>query len=258
MKIALVGSGNIATFFAGKFHAHGHEIIQVISNRLDRARLLAEPYHAEAGDQLDDLSQQAGVVILAVKDDVLSQILQHQALQNRILIHTAGSVNLDLLLSVTPHAGSLWCVYSVNRHHLPTRPDVPVILNASDPETLKITKQLAACITDHYYYLSDEQKTIAHLGAVFANNFSNFLFTASQDILQKNDLPFELLLPLIENTVEKLQYSRPDKLQTGPAIRHDEQTMEKHRTMLGSEPALLEVYNLISRLIQQKYPQQHG
>lgn len=254
MKIALIGSGNIATFFAGKFHAHGHDIIQVISARYEHARDLADRYQAEPSDRIDALSPDADVVILAVRDDTIQELIRHPAMHHRTLVHTAGSFSLDLLLTATEHAGSLWCVYSVNKHHLPSRPDIPVIMNASDPETLEITTQLASCISNRLYHLDDDQKTIAHLGAVFANNFTNHLFTIAQDLLKKNQLPFDLLLPLIENTVEKLQYSSPDKLQTGPAIRHDEKTLARHRELLQTEPGYCEVYNLLSMLIQLTYP----
>lgn len=254
MKIALIGSGNIATFFAARFHEHGHAITQVISANLLHARHLADVYRTDYSNQLDHLTGDADVVILAVKDDILPMILQHPALRGRTLIHTAGSVKLDLLLPVTSHAGSIWCVYSVNKHHLPARTDIPLIINASDEFTLEIIAKLASCISNQQYHLDDEQKRIAHLSAVFANNFTNYIFTIAQDILQKHNLPFDLLMPLIENTVEKLQYNSPDKLQTGPAMRHDTKTLEQHQRLLEEEPSYLEVYKLLSNLIQAKHP----
>jgi predicted short-subunit dehydrogenase-like oxidoreductase (DUF2520 family) len=109
---------------------------------------------------------------------------------------------------------------------------------------------LSRCITSSIYSLTDEHKIIAHLAAVYANNFTNHLFTISQSILQENQIPFTLLIPLIENTIDKLHYSEPDKLQTGPAIRHDQVTIEKHLKILSSHDMRKAIYALLTRSIQ--------
>lgn len=253
MKIAIIGSGNIATFFATKFASCGHEIIQVISPNADHATEFARQFNCDYSTSINELKDETEVCVLAVKDDIIQSLLTQHNFNHKILIHTAGSITLGLLSNASPNTGCIWCMYSINKNHLPLRTNIPLIVNASNEATLNIVSQLASCISTSIYSLSDEQKLKAHLAAVFANNFANHMFSIGQDILQAEDIPFQLLVPLIENTVEKLNYSNPDKLQTGPAIRHDQETIQKHLNMLTNNETYFDIYTLITSSIQSKY-----
>ena len=169
------------------------------------------------------------------------------------MIHTAGSLNLSHIANASPNIGSIWCMYSINKNHLPNRENIPLIINASNNETLHTIRRLSETISTAIFSLTDEQKMKAHLAAVFANNFANHMFTIGQDILQNEEISFDLLIPLIENTVEKLTYTSPDKLQTGPAIRNDELTIAKHLDLLKNEVDTKEIYTLLTKAIQKKY-----
>jgi predicted short-subunit dehydrogenase-like oxidoreductase (DUF2520 family) len=250
MKIALIGSGNIATFFGSKFLAAGHEIIQVISPNASHAGALARALNCTHATNLSQLNHQAEVILLAVKDDITVQLAKDYDFGSRLVIHTAGSVTLEQIGHASKHVGSMWCVYSINKHYLPDRGDIPIIINASDTKSMAQVEILGRCITNSIFTLTDEHKTIAHLAAVYANNFTNHLFTISQSILQEHQIPFALLIPLIENTIDKLHYSEPDKLQTGPAIRHDEVTIEKHLQILTSHEIRKAIYVLLTKSIQ--------
>jgi hypothetical protein len=144
-------------------------------------------------------------------------------------------------------------MYSINKNFIPTRNDIPLIINSNREASLEKIKLLSHCISESIYILSDEQKTIAHLAAVFANNFANHLFTIGQDILLSEKIPFQILVPLIQNTIEKLSYATPDRLQTGPAIRHDDETIRKHLELLSSNESNANIYKLITESIQMKY-----
>ncbi|MCF8293081.1 MAG: DUF2520 domain-containing protein [Chitinophagaceae bacterium] len=253
MNIAIIGSGNIATFFATKFFEGGHTIVQIISPTHHNAQALASKFNCAYSTDINALSDQAELCILAVKDDILKAILGQTKFENKFLIHTAGSITLNDLSGASPNLGCIWCMYSINKNHLPERSNIPLIINAANNETLEKIKHLAACISTSVYNLSDEQKLKAHLAAVFANNFANHMFTIGQDILQQEQIPFDLLIPLIENTVEKLTYTSPDKLQTGPAIRNDSGTIAKHIELLRTHDDYKNIYSLLTESIQKKH-----
>lgn len=253
MKITIVGSGNIATFFGIKFKKAGHSILQVISSTESHAKELADTLSCDFDTDLNKLNVDSEVVLLAVKDDVLRTLVGYEVLQTKTIIHTAGSISLLDIASLSKNVGSMWCMYSINKNHLPERDDIPVIVNASNENTLVQVKKLSEAISNVTYSLDDDQKTIAHLSAVFANNFANHLFTIGQEILSQEKIPFEILIPLIQNTIEKLSYSTPDKLQTGPAIRHDGETISKHLQLLQSNEEFLKIYQLLTHSIQQRY-----
>lgn len=253
MKIAIIGSGNIATFFATKFAACGHEIIQVISPTIEHAREFASQFNCDYKTSVNELNNETEVCVFAVKDDIIQSLLTQHNFNQKILIHTAGSIRLDQLSNASPNTGCIWCMYSINKNYLPHRTNIPLIVNSSNEACLKIVTQLASCISTSIYSLTDEQKLKAHLAAVFANNFANHMFSIGQDILNEENIPFQLLVPLIENTVEKLNYSNPDKLQTGPAIRHDEDTIQKHLDQLKEYEDYRRIYQLLTASIQSKY-----
>jgi predicted short-subunit dehydrogenase-like oxidoreductase (DUF2520 family) len=98
--------------------------------------------------------------------------------------------------------------------------------------------------------IDSQQRRAIHLAAVFACNFSNHMMANAQELLRESELDFSILKPLIEETVEKALEVGPDNAQTGPAVRGDEKTLEKHRNLLENHARLLEIYNLVSQSIQ--------
>jgi predicted short-subunit dehydrogenase-like oxidoreductase (DUF2520 family) len=123
------------------------------------------------------------------------------------------------------------------------------VVQANTPQVLEKVKKVALAISQNLFYLTAEQQSTLHLSAVFANNFVNHLLSISERLLESKQIPMEALLPIIQDTVDKLQFSAASKNQTGPAIRHDEKTMKKHLMMLQTEDDK-QIYEQISRSIQ--------
>lgn len=251
MKIAIAGAGNIATFFAKKFQAAGFEIVQVIAAHKEHAKELALKFACAFSDQISDLDPDADVCLFAVKDDVLLDFAAKLRM-TQIVIHTAGSVALSELYPMSSRVACIWPVYSIHKDNLPENPNLPLVLNAGSDEVLEITRRLATAISQQHYVLTDQQKSALHLAAVFANNFTNHMYTISEQITREHGVPFAALLPLIADTAQKVQHSLPQQNQTGPAIRHDEKTMTKHLNMLHDE-VWQQIYRLISSSIRQPH-----
>ena len=110
-------------------------------------------------------------------------------------------------------------------------------------------KKIAKRISQKVFELNDEQRATAHVTAVMVNNFTNYLFTAADEILEKENLPFDLLRPLILETAHKVQSANPKEMQTGPAARGDEATIERHLQFLEKYPDLKPVYELLTERI---------
>lgn len=249
MKIAVIGSGNIATFFSFRLWESGNEIVQVISGTLINAKELASNFHCKFSDSIDELTREADVYLFAIKDDILLKYAFELNLTNKIVIHCAGSISLDQIKPISTNVACIWSVFSINKNSLPSHRNIPLVLNASNDETLKITNRLATQISDTIYFVEDEQKKFLHLGAVFANNFTNHLYSLSKSILEEHLIPFEILIPIIQDTAQKLLKSPPEENQTGPAVRGDQQTMNLHLSLLKNEQ-VQEIYKLISENIQ--------
>ena len=129
---------------------------------------------------------------------------------------------------------------------------IPICIEASDNESLALLRLLGEAISQNIYDINSDQRKKLHLAAVFANNFSNHLFHISETLCEKEDLPFELLKPLILETVKKLETLSPKDAQTGPARRDDSISIEKHLELLTNTNHK-KIYTLLSEAITKTY-----
>ncbi len=142
-------------------------------------------------------------------------------------------------------------MYSVRKNNLPKDGNVPLIVEGNNEEATDIAYRLAADISGRVLRTDFQQRQMLHLNAVFANNFTNHLLTIAQKICEEYKLPFEILHPIIRQTLEQTEKILPAESQTGPAIRHDDATIAKHLQLLAPYPDWQEVYARISKSIQE-------
>jgi predicted short-subunit dehydrogenase-like oxidoreductase (DUF2520 family) len=256
MRIVFIGSGNIAHFFLPRLQRKGHEIVQIYSPTLEHgAALAAISSVGNVTDKLSDIVDDAEVYILAIKDDALPQVAQQLNFEGKIVIHCAGAVSLDVLSNISEHRAVIWTLYSVKKQNLPQGANVPLIVEANTPEALNTAMALAQGISDVVLQTDFMQRQLLHLNAVFVNNFTNHLLTIAQKIGEEHNLPFEILHPIINQTLDQIRNVMPAESQTGPAIRHDEETIQKHLALLASHPEWQQIYADICTSIQQTAPQ---
>lgn len=247
----MIGSGNMATFLALRLKEAGHPILQIISPQIQHAQTLADQVQAAATTDISQIRSDAEVVILAVPDDTLRQLADSLKLPHQTVIHTAGSVPASVLSGVSQKHACIWSIYSIQKEKTPTHRNIPMVVSSQDAKTLELAQNLAKDISDVVYMLDDTQKSWAHLGAVIANNFSNHLMVVCEQLMQDHHIPFELFRPIIQDTVEKLSQRSPKTLQSGPAIRGDEQTIKAQMDMLAAYPMFARLYEMLSRSIQE-------
>jgi predicted short-subunit dehydrogenase-like oxidoreductase (DUF2520 family) len=248
LKISIIGSGNIATYFATKFFAAGCTIHQIISERVNRASELAEKVNAQVVVNLTGLDSNIDALIIAIPDDDIKNL---QLKIDTVIIHCSGTCTLDAIKNFSNNIGCIWPIYSITKNNLPTQQNIPIVINYNNSTAQNIVEQLANKLSTQVQLLSDEQKQIAHLTATITNNFSNHLFTIGHEICKKNNIPFSLIIPILELTIQKLNTTAPANNQTGPALRGDASTMQTHLALLQSNPDLQQLYQQISTLIQQ-------
>lgn len=241
----------MATFLALRLKEAGHAILQIISPQFQHAQTLADEVQADAATNMAEIRSDAEVVILAVPDDTLRLLVQSLKLPNQLVIHTAGSVPASVLSGVSEKYACIWSIYSIQKEKIPSHRNIPMVVSSQEAKTLEIAQTLAKDISDVVYLLDDAQKSWAHLGAVIANNFSNHLMVVCEQLMQDHHIPFELFRPIIQDTVEKMSHRSPKTLQSGPAIRGDEQTIQTQMQMLSDYPMFARLYEILSRSIQE-------
>ena len=258
MRITLIGSGNVATHLAAAFKNAGHVIVQVYSRTLQNAALLAYHVKAEAIDDLQAIIPQTDLFVIAVKDDVIGPIAEQLAKHQIPIVHTSGATDLYTLLAFADNVGVFYPLQTFSKTKEVDFRNVPLCIESKDTALAKTLQELAQTISNKVYFIDSAQRKTLHLAAVFACNFPNYLYNIAQQLLAKQDIDFELLRPLILETAEKVQQSFPTDLQTGPAIRNDEITMDNHLQLLNDEPQLQQLYKLLSQGIIKLETQQRG
>lgn len=250
--ISLIGSGNAATHIGHALAKAGHRVNGVFSRTLAAAQALAGVLRCDATDNLEALPE-ADCYLFAVKDDALPGLAARWGTlhPDSLCLHTAGSVPMDIFEGKVKSYGVLYPMQTFSK----TRPvnfhDIPCFIEANNPETLEKVTQLARSVSDQVYVLSSERRRWLHVAAVFACNFSNHCYDIAARLLEKEGIPSDTLLPLIDETAAKIHELPARKAQTGPAVRFDQNVIGRHEQMLADSPVLRQIYELMNRHIHQ-------
>lgn len=253
MKVVCIGSGNVATHFSTAIVAAGFELVQVWSKNQDHAALLGKQLAVEAISSKGDIRLDADLYLIAVRDDAIPEMLEVVKGVNGLVVHTSGATDINVFPASMENYGVLYPLQTFSRSKALDFSKVPLCLEAKNEKVLAVLKRIALKLSPLVYEVSSSQRRILHLAAVFACNFSNHLYAIGQDILEKNQLDFEILRPLIMETAEKVQHAFPREVQTGPAIRNDEQTLIKHKELLTGMPELQDLYETLSKSIKKTH-----
>lgn len=243
----LIGAGNVAAHLAPALQEAGFTISQVFSAQGKSAAALAKKTGAKAVRQLSALQPEATLYLIAVKDDAIGSLAKKLKIKKGLVVHTSGSVALDVLKPAGQPHGVLYPLQSLSKKRALDMQQVPLCIEASDKKTLKALKEIAQQLSQHVYPLDSKQRRAAHLAAIFANNFTNHFYAIAAELLSENKLPFDLLRPLILETAMKALDMPPAEAQTGPALRHDKQVMKRHLELLKKHPRWAELYALASK-----------
>lgn len=247
MTLSFIGSGNVATHLALAFHKAGHTIAQIYSPTANHAIALAEKVQARSVTNPQTL--ETNICIIAVKDDAIPQLAKTLRLPNSIILHTSGSVDMDILSPISPHYGVLYAPQTFVRDTPIDYSRLQFCLEGESEQTLSTIQELARSLSSHTHLLSSLQRRKLHLASVIINNFGNALNALSQEMLQQDQIPFEILHPLVEQTAQKIHNGDLWSQQTGPAMRHDTQTIQTHIAMLEGSPDLQQIYRLMTQII---------
>jgi predicted short-subunit dehydrogenase-like oxidoreductase (DUF2520 family) len=251
LKIAIVGSGNVASFFAKKFAAAGFTIVSVHSKNLAHAESLASEVQASASNSLSTIGSDFDYLLFAVSDDALKAcIAEVPASNNFCWLHTSGAMSKEIFAEKTNQYGVFYPLQTFTKSVALSQTIFPVLIESSSEVIQQALEKLAAQMQLPFQYADSDQRKNIHLAAVFACNFSNHLFQIASQILAEQQLPFELLLPLIQETIAKLNHLSPSAAQTGPAIRNDQAVISAHIALLKEHPQWAMVYQLLSAEIQ--------
>ena len=254
MKLTIIGSGNVATHLAKAFVAAKHEIVQIWSRKKEHAQLLTQLVGGDAFEDLEQLNPN-----LAIPDDAICSLSKQLRVEKTLVAHTSGSVPLSILKDIGPLHGVIYIPQTFVRNVEMEYSQLPFCIEGSSVEVTEKLEILAKSISPNVYHIDSEHRQWLHLASVMVNNFGNALNALASQMLSQHQIPFSTIQPLIEATADKSRLSVQQginlwQLQTGPAVRNDEETIARHQELLKNEDSVLKLYNLMTDLIRQQFP----
>ena len=226
-SVLIVGKGNVATHLYNAFLNVDEIAVTQISSRT-----------------LTNIPK-ATITIIAVSDDAIAEV--SSKIKNDFVVHTSGSVAMNDLKN-SHRKGVFYMLQTFSKDKKVDFNEIPFCLEAENKEDYQLLEFLAKSIGQKIYTISSEQRKTLHVAAVFVNNFTNHLFKIGNDICNTNNVPFEILQPLIKETVLKIEKLSPEKAQTGPAIRNDKKTIKNHLNLLDKNQQ--KIYKILTKSIQ--------
>ncbi len=241
-SIVILGTGNVATHMFKAFqNSKATRVIQVYNHR---------PESLKAFENLVDTTSSisglkaADLYLLCLKDDVIEKISEQIQSFEAIVAHTSGS---QTVLS-KPNSAVFYPLQTFSKNSPLDYSKIPICLEANSEENISILKTIASSISNQVFEIDSTQRQTLHLAAVFVCNFTNHLYKIGEDICQKDQMPFDILKALIQETSEKVNRESPSQIQTGPAIRKDSSTIKRHLKQL-KDKRHKDIYQLLTQSI---------
>ena len=254
-KLQIIGEGNVAYHLAKGFSLIS-EIQQI--NILSRHRRNKDLF-LSISDKVNCLGLEAfdieiPVTFIVVSDDAISNIAEYFRNYNYFILHTSGSTGTAIFKDLGfRNFGSFYPLQTFSLKKEVNWKEIPIFVNSNNDSNDQFIKELALQLSDITQVVSDDQRLNIHIGAVIVNNFVNHLFSLSESWLKKNDLDFNIMMPLIRETINKIESISPAKAQTGPAMRDDKKIIQRHIDALSANPNLQNIYSMISKSITKQY-----
>lgn len=248
MKIIFIGAGNLATNLALELVKHSYTISQVYSRTTESAQTLAQLINCKATNNTSEIENDADLYIFSIKDSALEDLLLDIPSNNGIWAHTSGSIPMNVFEKYNNNFGVVYPFQTFSKQRRVEFCSVPVFIEANTKENYNELYNIFSCISERVSQLSSDKRKYIHLTGVFACNFVNHLYRISDDILKKENIPFDVLLPLIDETASKVHDMSPKDAQTGPAIRYDKNIIDKHLSLI-EDSRVKEIYRLMSENI---------
>lgn len=247
-KIVIIGGGNVAYHLIKSITFSGHKLLQIYNRTLNNIN----QYNSNTSitGKLGDISLDGDIYIVCVKDTAISEVVKNLKLKDKLIVHTSGNMSMDLLKNCSENYGVFYPIQSFTKNIPMDFKKIPLIIEANNPFAFKMLHDFSSSISKNVIEMNELDRQKLNVAGVFANNFTNHLFAITHEYMKKQNLDFNILLPLIQNTVDKLTLGNPYEMQTGPAVRNDKTTIKNHLEILKDDEVMSDIYKTVSKRIQ--------
>jgi len=249
ITVSIIGTGNVAFHLAKAFSKAQMIHMQFVAGR-SREKLVAFQSFANTTMQLSALGQ-SDIILIAVSDDSIAQVAAEIPETNALIVHTSGSTSLEVL-EPRERIGAFYPLQTFSKNKELNYKKIPFLIEVKIEEDLQLLSKLTHALQAEHFRMNSKERAAYHLAAVFSNNFTNHILTESETLCEQHRISFQLLKPLLEETIEKAFEKGPENSQTGPAKRNDSKTIEKQLAALQTTEQK-DLYTTLTKAIQKHY-----
>ncbi len=248
MEIVIIGAGNVATHLSKALLKAGNSIKLIYSKTEVSAKTLAKELNVNYTTNVELIDNEADLYIFAVSDNAIADLALNLDIKSKNVVHTAGSVPLSVFNGAKNY-GVFYPLQTFSKSREVNFKEVPLCIEANNSEFNQTLTELASKISESVWQIDSVKRKQLHLSAVFACNFVNHMYALAKELIGQEEIDFEILHPLIKETAIKATTMEPKLAQTGPALRNDTESLEKHLELLSSYPEIQKIYRTISESI---------
>jgi predicted short-subunit dehydrogenase-like oxidoreductase (DUF2520 family) len=257
LKVVIIGCGNVGHQLALSIDSAEHaKVVQVISRDVNKARALGELINCDYTPHLQHINLKADVYLFCISDNAIAETVNNAKLlhiTNSLIVHTSGSVAMNVLLSYSTNVGVLYPLQTMSANFNVDLGSSPIFVEGNNAQSLYTLNLLAQAISTQVSAVSSETRAKYHIAGVMVNNFVNHIMHKATEFCSTNNLDAELLLPLLNETINKLQTNTAYYMQTGPARRNNTAIINKHLSFLENDKALHNIYTALTNSIIKTY-----
>ncbi len=241
--IVIIGAGNLAWQLTKELKHYGQNIVQVYNRSLTNAKELSKQINCEYTSDINCIDKTADIYFILTSDRAISDISKKLNLRNKFVVHSSGSINLNKIQF--KRRGVFYPLQTFSKNTKVDFKQIPICIETNTKKDYKILLTIANLMSNHVIQVNSKDRQIIHMAAVFANNFTNYMYVISNEILKNNKINFKILHPLINETNKKIRNNTPKKSQTGPALRQDFKIIRKHLSLLDNKQHK-KIYKILS------------
>ena len=245
MKISIIGAGNVGlNMFETLRKKKDVKLVSLFNRSIEK--ILSYRNKIFITNNINEIKK-SDIYIIATNDDSIEKISNKLKSRGGLVVHTSGSTEMKIL-SIHKNFGVLYPLQTLTKDKLCDFKKIPICIEANNEINYKILRKLTKISGSKCYQVDSKQRIALHVSAVFACNFTNYLFSIAYDICTSNKIPFDTLFPLIRETLEKIEKNNPSEIQTGPALRKDIITIKKHLNFINSKSSR-KIYSILTEEI---------
>ena len=248
-NIVIIGAGNVGTQLSSAFRDEGCKIVQVVGRREAAVKVLAEMHDADYSLSFSEVVKGQDLYLMALPDNAMEEILPQLGLTDELLVHTSGSLPLDILSNYSQNTGVFYPLQTFSQNRKIKISEVPLFIEANRIDNEDTLIAFGKRLSSNVNVADTDQRQIMHIAAVFASNFTNHMYDIARQLLEDHGFDFKVMESLILETAAKAMEKGPEDSQTGPAKRKDMNVIEKHLKLLKNNPSAEELYRRISQSI---------